>query len=70
MSRRSITRAQVENAVHHPNRIRKARAFGAHLYEKRISIRRRLVVIADDRGDPIRIINAYWHTVPKGKKRR
>ena len=69
MRTRGVTRDQVVHAIHHPNRTRKAKIPGAMLFEKQISTRRRLVVIADERSDPIRIINTYWHTVPKGKKR-
>ena len=67
MDSRGISRQQVRTAVHHPDRIRKAKSPGLRLYERKISTRRRLVVIADEQPTVIRIINAYWLARPKSR---
>ncbi len=60
MRQRSISEKQVEQAVYYPQVIRPARRRGAGRFEKQLSTRRRLAVIAEERTDLITIISAFW----------
>ena len=60
MRQRSIREDQAERTVHDPQVIRPARRRGARRFERELSPRRRLAVIAEESTDMITIISAFW----------
>ena len=57
---RSISRLQVAKTVRNPDAERKARREGATRFEKKLSTRRRLGVIADEYASEFLVITAFW----------
>lgn len=60
MNQRGISTDQVERSVRSPDQERRATREGAIRFEKRLSNRRRLAVIADEESTLIRVVTAFW----------
>ena len=60
MQERGISREQIERTVRSPERARAARREGATRFEKRLSKRKRLNVIADVEVSVIRVVTGFW----------
>ena len=59
MRRRGIDESQVMAAITHPDTVRSAKRAGALRFEKRLSPRRRLAVIAEEDASSIWVITAF-----------
>lgn len=59
MNKRGIDDRQVEEAIYHPDAVRPAKRDGARRYEKKLSKRRRVRVIAEETDSEIWVITAW-----------
>jgi hypothetical protein len=57
---RGISRQQVEVVLRRPDAIRRAKISAYKRFEKRISRRRRLAVIAEETSDSLIVITSFW----------
>lgn len=60
MQTRGVSEEQVEKVVRLPDRIGQAKRQNAKRLEKRLSKRRRLIVIVDEESTFIRVVTAYY----------
>ena len=60
MGQRGVFDEQVERTVRSPDTVRAAKRTGARRFEKAISRRKRLAVIAGVTGREIRVVSAWW----------
>ena len=60
MRQRGVSHEQVERTVGSPDAVRPAKRLGAKRFEKVISRRKRLAVIAAVTGREIRIVSVWW----------
>ena len=60
MAQRGVSEQQIREAVRHPSAVRSAKRYGAKRFEKVISRRRRLCVIAEERELEFWIVSAWW----------
>ena len=60
MRQRDVSPEQVEQTVRFPDTVRPAKRPGAKRFEKMISRRKRLAVIAGVGGREIRIVSVWW----------
>jgi len=59
MRRRGINETQVEQTIREPTSVRSAKRPGAKRFERKISARKRLVVIAEESNDSYWVITAW-----------
>ena len=60
MQERGISKQHVEKAVRAPDQVREAKNKGARRFEKKISSRRRIAVIAGESDREFEVITAFW----------
>lgn len=60
MRERGVSATQIERTLRSPDKERQARRPGARRYEKAISSRRRLAVIAEPGQDFVTVITVWW----------
>jgi hypothetical protein len=60
MAQRGVTREHVAASVRRPNASRPAKRKGARRLERSFSARRRLVVIAEEGANFIRLVSVWW----------
>ena len=59
MYERDISREQVKAVLKHPDQVRRARSRGRLRFEKRVSRRKRLVVIVQETSDTLWVISVF-----------
>ncbi len=60
MQDRGVSREQVAKTVRRPSANRPARREGATRLERKMSARKRLVVIVEEEKDFIRVVSVFW----------
>jgi hypothetical protein len=61
LEERGVSRENVALALRHPDTTRPARRENARRFEKAVSRRRRLIVIAEERTTEFCVITAWWN---------
>ena len=60
MSQRGVTSDQVRQTLRHPDRVRRAKREDAQRFEKQVTAKKSLCVIATEDDQEFRVISVWW----------